>query len=457
MPYGTVLHALVAFAAVLRKTGVPVSMVEMLDASRAVALVNVSDRHQLHRALALTMVKRSEELPVFDAVFDLCFAAAAVDEPDGAGSERSAQAGDLPDETNNGPEDLLDELVGALRAGSDTRFGPLAEQVVSVFGGLEAAQALRGERYYVHRALRQVDLSTLLRRAMMADEDDVGDRHLRQLAAARRQARLEQWVASLAAEVQRRLVAQEGLGPALDRLARSALDIEFLRAGASDLEQMRKLVRPLARQMATRARHRRRLATSGRLDVRRTMRLAINPVWRRPLARHPELVVMCDVSGSVAEFAKFTLSLLQALHQELPGSRSFVFVDAPAEVSDLVRNSPGVIDPRLFLSRPGAIADGGHSDYGAVLQRLINDHFGSLGPRTTMIFCGDGRTNGHPSRSELLRALRRRVRRLYWLNPEPRDGWDTTDSRMGEYSRECDTVTEVRNLRQLSAWVDALL
>jgi uncharacterized protein with von Willebrand factor type A (vWA) domain len=464
VPYGTVLHALVAFAAVLRKTGVPVSMVEMLDASRAVALVNVSDRHQLHRALALTMVKRSEELPVFDAVFDLCFAAAAVDEPDGAGSERSAQAGDLPDETNNGPEDLLDELVGALRAGSDTRFGPLAEQVVSVFGGLEAAQALRGERYYVHRALRQVDLSTLLRRAMMADEDDVGDRHLRQLAAARRQARLEQWVASLAAEVQRRLVAQEGLGPALDRLARSALDIEFLRAGASDLEQMRKLVRPLARQMATRARHRRRLATSGRLDVRRTMRLAlgtggvaINPVWRRPLARRPELVVMCDVSGSVAEFAKFTLSLLQALHQELPGSRSFVFVDAPAEVSDLVRHSPGVIDPRLFLSRPGAIADGGHSDYGAVLQRLINDHFGSLGPRTTMIFCGDGRTNGHPSRSELLRALRRRVRRLYWLNPEPRQSWGTGDSAVAEYRPHCDEMAEVRNLRQLSYWVQTML
>jgi len=455
------LHALVAFAAVLRRTGVPVSMVEMLDASRAVALVNVSDRHQLHRALALTMVKRSEELPVFDAVFNLCFAVA---EPDRAGPDGSAQAGDMPDETSDGPEDLLDELAGALRAGSDSRFGPLAEQVVNVFGGLEAAQALRGERYYVHRALRQVDLSTLLRRAMMADEEDIGDGPLRQLAAARRQARLEQWVASVAAEVQRRLVNQEGLGPALDRLARSALDIEFLRAGASDLERMRQLVRPLARQMAARARHRRRPAASGRLDVRRTMRLAlgtggvaINPVWRRPVARRPELVVMCDVSGSVAEFAKFTLSLLQALHQELPGSRSFVFVDAPAEVSDLVRHSPGVIDPRLFLSRPGAIADGGHSDYGAVLQRLIDDHFGSLGPRTTMIFCGDGRTNGHPSRPELLRALRRRVRRLYWLNPEPRQSWGTGDSVIAEYRPHCDDMAEVRNLRQLSDWVQTML
>jgi hypothetical protein len=172
------LRALVAFAAVLRKTGVPVSMVEMLDASRAVALVNVSDRHQLHRALALTMVKRSEELPVFDAAFNLCFASAVAD-PDRAGSGPSALAGDLPDEANNGPEDLLDELVGALRAGSDARFGPLAEQIINVFGGLEAARALRGERYYVHRALRQVDLSTLLRRAMMADEDGIGDGHLR--------------------------------------------------------------------------------------------------------------------------------------------------------------------------------------------------------------------------------------------------------------------------------------
>jgi hypothetical protein len=74
-----------------------------------------------------------------------------------------------------------------------------------------------------------------------------------------------------------------------------------------------------------------------------------------------------------------------------------------------------------------------------------------------MIFCGDGRTNGHPSRSELLRALRRRVRRLYWLNPEPRQSWGTGDSAVAEYRPHCDEMAEVRNLRQLSYWVQTML
>jgi uncharacterized protein with von Willebrand factor type A (vWA) domain len=49
------------------------------------------------------------------------------------------------------------------------------------------------------------------------------------------------------------------------------------------------------------------------------------------------------------------------------------------------------------------------------------------------------------------------ARRGDLLNPEPREEWGTTDSRMSEYLSDCDTVTEVRNLRQLSHWVDTLL
>jgi len=167
--------------------------------------------------------------------------------------------------------------------------------------------------------------------------------------------------------------------------------------------------------------------------------------------------VLCDVSGSVAEFAKFTLSLLHALHAELPRLRSFVFADGVAEVTDLVESSPGVIDTRLLLARPGVVRGDGHSDYGAVLRLFMDEQAGGLSRDCLLIICGDARANYRPERAELLRALQGRVRAVHWLNPEPAADWDTTDSRMQAYGPYCDSVTEVRTLRQLSDWVDKLM
>jgi uncharacterized protein with von Willebrand factor type A (vWA) domain len=56
-----------------------------------------------------------------------------------------------------------------------------------------------------------------------------------------------------------------------------------------------------------------------------------------------------------------------------------------------------------------------------------------------------------------LKSIAERARRVYWLNPEPRAEWDTTDSVMGLYARHCTEVFEVRNLRQLSDCVEAIL
>jgi uncharacterized protein len=183
----------------------------------------------------------------------------------------------------------------------------------------------------------------------------------------------------------------------------------------------------------------------------------IDPAWHRRRRPRPKLLVLCDVSGSVAEFAKFTLSLLHALHAELPRLRSFVFADGVAEVTDLVESSPGVIDTRLLLARPGVVRGDGHSDYGAVLRQFTDEQAGGLSRDSVVIICGDARANYRPERAELLRALRGRVRAVHWLNPEPAADWDTADSRMRAYRPYCDSVTEVRTLRQLSDWVDKLM
>lgn len=459
--------AIVEFARKLRWLGVEVSIAEVTDALRAIGDADLLDRDQLRRRLQVTLVKRAADIPTFRAAFDLLFPALAA-APSGAasgGASGGAEAQDGP-HTGLSPQpaspDLLARLVSLLRGDPGAGVSQLASEVIGAYAGLQDGQVTGSQRYYEYRVMRQLDLSTLLQRAMQLGDDAMRPGLSKQLARVEQQERLQELRAEIAAQLRDHLAGLRG--PSLGELRDSVLDAEFLQAGPAELAAMRAIVRPLARRLAATARRRRRVNRTGKLDVRRTMRRAIgaggvplDPAWRRRHRSRPRLLVLCDVSGSVAEFAKFTLSLLHALHAELPRLRSFVFADGIAEVTDLLESSPGVIDSRLLLSRPGVVRGDGHSDYGTVLRHFLDEQSGELSRDCVVIICGDARTNYRPERADLLRALRGRVRAVHWLNPEPAADWDRTDSAIAKYEPHCDSVTEVRTLRQLSEWAGKLL
>jgi uncharacterized protein with von Willebrand factor type A (vWA) domain len=227
---------------------------------------------------------------------------------------------------------------------------------------------------------------------------------------------------------------------------------------------MRRILRPLVRRLAARLAQRRRRVGHGRLDVRRTVRASLStggvpvrPAFRRRHVTRPELVVLCDVSGSMAEFAGFALALLHALSAEFSRLRCFAFVDGVDEVTDLVARAQAPLEPRHLLARAEVVWRDGHSDYGRVLERFAARFGDAVTARTTVIVCGDARTNYRPTGVEVLAELSRRARHLHWLDPEPRADWDTTDSAISVYARHCDTVHEVRSLRQLQAAVVGML
>jgi hypothetical protein len=458
--------AVTEFARRLRWLGMDVSASEMADALRAISDADLLDRDRLRGRLQVTLVKRAADIPTFQAAFDLLFPALGTVgyDVDAAGEPaRDDAAQGAPDGGPAAP-DLLARLISLLRGDPAAGAGELAAEVIGAYGGLGAGQAAGSQRYYEYRIMRQLDLSTLLHRAMRLDDESPRAGLNRRLAGLEQEERLQELRAEIAAQLRERLAESRGAETSLRQLRESVLDADFLRASPAELAAMRAVVRPLARRLAATARRRRRPNRSGKLDVRRTMRRAvatggvpIEPAWRRRRRPRPRLLVLCDVSGSVAEFAKFTLSLLHALHAELPRLRSFVFADGVAEVTELVESSPGVIDTRLLLARPGVVRGDGHSDYGAVLRQFTDEQARGLSRDCVLIICGDARGNYRPERAELLRALRGRVRAVHWLNPEPAADWDTADSVVGAYRPYCDSVTEVRTLRQLSAWVDRLM
>jgi uncharacterized protein len=463
---GAVVSAVAEFARRLRWLGLEVSIAELADATRAISGGDLLDRDQLRGRLQVTLVKRAADLPTFHAAFDVLFPALAPSAEAGiaAGTAVDAETGAMGEGSQPASPDLLTRLVSMLRGDPGAGASQLASEVVTAYGGLDNARVSGSQRYYEYRIMRQLDLSALLQRAMRLDGDPPQPGLSRQLASSEQQQRMQELRAEIAAELRGRLAELRGPQSSLGQLRESILDKEFLRAGPAELDAMRAIVRPLARRLAATARRRRRVSRTGALDLRRTMRRAVatggvplDPAWRRRRRPRPRLLVLCDVSGSVSEFAKFTLSLLGALHAELPRLRSFVFADGIAEVTDIVEGSPGVIDPRLLLARPGVVRSDGHSDYGVVLSQFLEQYSGELSRDCVVVICGDARANYRPERADLVRILHRRVRAVHWLNPEPAGDWDTGDSRIGAYKSYCDSVTEVRTLRQLSAWADQLM
>jgi uncharacterized protein with von Willebrand factor type A (vWA) domain len=183
----------------------------------------------------------------------------------------------------------------------------------------------------------------------------------------------------------------------------------------------------------------------------------VAPVLRRRRPTKPDLVVLCDVSGSTAQFAPFTLTLLHALHEEFRRVRSFVFIDGIVEITELLAASPGVIDPRHLLAKRGLVAEDGRSDYARALTTFLGRWESAVSARTTVIIAGDARSHDRESATSVVAELHHRARRLYWLNPEPRAEWDTLDSRATEYATHCTDAFDVSTIRQLTAAVTQIM
>jgi uncharacterized protein len=447
----------------LREAGVPVSSSEVIDATSALNAVDVLDRDQVRAAMAATLVKRAEDRPAFEILFELLFAVrrgARARDGQGPGEparqiatslDRASVGGD--DMSGEGAADLLDLIMEAIRRGDPEALRALAQMAVDRYGGM-GSQPDASERYFLYRVLRALELSRLMGDMLRAEVE--GGREESAVRADLAD-RIEAFKKLIASEVRSQLAEVRGS----DKTTRAVEllgteDVEFLGASPRQLAAMREAIRPLARALATKMARRRRRRDRGRLDVRRTVRhslssggVLLDPAFRHPKVARPDLYLLCDVSGSVAEFASFTLTLLQAMASEFSRMRSFAFVDGIDEVTDHLKDVASFLEVRHVLYRANVVRDDGHSDYGAVFERFWDRHGSSIDSRSTIIVTGDGRSNHREPHADALRALHARARRVYLLNPEPEAEWDTTDSIVATYRPALDGVFEVRNLRQL--------
>jgi uncharacterized protein with von Willebrand factor type A (vWA) domain len=466
---------LAAFVAELRTIGLPVSVSENVDAMAAVLAMPIADRAALKSALAATLVKSADHYHAFEVIFDLFFGDSRVGISELTDPAAGPAAADGVTAAANGAGragivaalsdgDLSDLLFQAALAGDQVLIRAAVAEAVSRYADVEPGRPVAGV-YYLYRTLRRLDMDRLTARLIAADNPADLPEMDRALAAERRRGQVADIRTEAEAEIRRRLVADRGAA-AVARTLRVPLpeDVDFLNASAEQLAAIRQAVQLLGRKLAARLVRKRRHHRRSALDFRRTIRKSLGNggvpadlVFRKPHPSKPEIMLIADVSSSVAAFAGFTLQLASVISSEFSRVRSFAFTDGIEEITDDLGSAPDITAAvRGISSRPGVVRLDGHSDYGMVLESFWERWGPQIRSKTSVIILGDGRSNYHASRSYVLRAIRQRARHLYWLNPEPANTWDSGDSIISEYGKFCDEVVECRNLRQLKEFVEAL-
>ncbi len=440
---------LVEFVTALRSNGITAGTGETVDAGEVIGVLGLEDRRRLREGLAAALLRGAGQRDAFDAVFDIHF-------PAGTGAPESARDTD-PDLAI---AELRARLTAALANGDLAGLAQLAGVTVDRFGRLGVAT----DGWSGYMALERVQPQNLLSGALEGrGRDRSGTSGLGNRAEAQEiRGLIEEFRRMVQAEALRRSAEVRGRERMTSNAVPKPLErVDFLTANAQQLAELRRVVRPLARRLATRLAARRRRHSRGRIDIRKTLRrsmstggVPIEPAWEKPRPSRPELVLLCDVSGSVAGFSHFTMLLVQAMKSQFGKIRVFAFVNAIDEITDLVDDD----DDLQHRIHAEAKITRGHSssDYGRSLREFATAHLDAVTSRSAVIILGDARNNYGSAGLDSLADIAARSRRTFWLNPERVGSWGSGDSVALQYA-EIVEMHECRTVEQLGAFVTRLL
>jgi uncharacterized protein with von Willebrand factor type A (vWA) domain len=492
---------LTQFIGALRNADIRISTAETLDALSTVKLVGYSDRRLLKDSLALVLPKTLDEKAAFDTCFDqfFSFGERASLPPPTTTTDDAAPGGDAAGQAGNGQAgaggDTHDNRAGNARPGAPRQqtgavaTDELVEGAPTLGSGeMSAPQSALGQLLARGNQMEITIAINTAGRQVNVHEIEVFTQkcvYTRRIMDAMGHAELQQEITRFtdSAEVadRRRAVDLTRRRDWLRERVRDSVEHQFLLHAdvtgrrlredmlrdvrLSALEQrhyrmLHDLVMRMARRLVSEHSRRRKVFRRGQLHVPRTLRrnmkyddAVFDLQWKSVKVDRPKVFAVCDVSGSVAAYARFMLMFLYSLEEVLPKVRSFAFSSDLGEVSELFARNTVDDAIALALKQYG----GGSTDYGqafADFRRLCLDEIDN---RATVIVLGDARNNYGDARTDALKELYDRSKRVIWLNPEPRAMWNTGDSEMRHYAPYCHQADECSTLAHLERIVGRLL
>ena len=488
-------RTLTNFIAALRNAEVRVSPAETLDALNAVELVGYRDRSLLKNALALMLPKTIDEKDTFDDTFDRFFAFEDVagenlaidlegeEGEDAEGGEGEGQGGgNAQGEGRRGgakgknkknrfmsieQEEEEEDLGPGDMASPHSPLGQLLMQDSRIELTVQMADAGRAvnlqdiqvftqKGLYTRRIMEEMGLADLQREmSELKTSRLVPERRLGQELKKRRE-----WLREQVRDYVERqfLLHADASGKRLrEELLRK---VKLSNVEHRNFRLIQEVVYKMAKRLVALHSRRKKVFKRGQLNVPRTLRhnMAYDGAifdlrWKSVKVDRPKVFAICDVSGSVANYARFMLMFLYSLEAVMPKVRSFAFSSDLAEVTELFERNK-IEDAIAKTLRDYS---GGSTDYGQAFEDFRKNCLDDVDNRTTIIILGDARNNYGDPRTEILKEMYDRSKRVIWLNPESRTTWTVGDAEMRKYTAYVHQAEECNSLMHLERVVGNLL
>ena len=209
--------------------------------------------------------------------------------------------------------------------------------------------------------------------------------------------------------------------------------LDFEQMSLAEMAQAKRMLARLALPIKPLPSRRRMMANQGRIDAARTLRGALRKggemhklAFKTPRPRYPNLVVLCDISGSMSQYSRVILHFLHAVSNARGAGwaavHAFTF---GTQLTNITRHL-ATRDVDAALKAAGAQAQDweGGTRIGASIEAFNRDWSRRvMGQGAVVLLITDGLDRDAPD--DLARHMQRlhlSSRRVIWLNPLLR--WD---------------------------------
>ncbi|MFW9917426.1 MAG: VWA domain-containing protein [Candidatus Thorarchaeota archaeon] len=463
------------FVNLLRQNNVHVSVAELIDAEKAVHRIGFQSRASLRSVLVCTLVKRPQELPIFNLCFDTFFSALPGLDDRGAPEEAfvspispdSSQS--LPLDNHQDFQELVQSLTEDQRANFLLQLSEGSRGLGRSFlGGNQRASI----RFFMQSILNRADTFQAMNSTIRAIRDDFR----RVLESLDQDHPLHSPVS--------REYLDEIIQTARERIVDNPLGYQFVPKVIDILElpfsepsgrwhELEKEIRRLGQRLATRERLRRKRARVGKIDFRRTLRANLQHggwcfqlQWKHRRISRPDFIFLNDVSTSVAApVAEWFFVLAYYAHRVFPRIRVFEFDNITVEITAALQRETLMealyLRQKLWNPHLDRKKHGNHSDYWASLREFLELTEGRLRKSKILFILGDCRdwlgryrSNGEPESKFVLEKIASQIKRTLILNPELPTAWNRGDSIVGHFQQIGAEVYPVSNLKELVQVID---
>jgi uncharacterized protein with von Willebrand factor type A (vWA) domain len=441
-------RVLTDFIAVLRRAGVRISISESLDAANAAQFMGYSNRRLFKEALSASLAKSPAEKKIFDSCFDSYFSFNFFQSPKKANAlDPGAHA------------EIMKDPLSALVLKDDK--GKLAALMTEAgrMANVTSIKYPMQKSLFTMKILNEMGMPGM--EAMVAQIKGSTGSGFSQKTAEMLEKGRDELVQTVKEYVEQQLQLNAEGVDAKDRYLKTT---PLSQIELRHFQRMDGLIQRLIKQLEDRNSRRLKTAKRGKLDYKKTLRKSISyggflfaPLWKKKKENRPDVVIICDISRSVVRTVRFLMLFIYGLNKHIGKIHTFIFYSNIFEASYMfdrytVEESLSRIqnDMSLPIIR-------GRSDYSAMFSQFKDQHLHLVTKNTTVIILGDARNNYNPPRSEVLRAISERCKRLIWLNPETKPFWGTGDSEIKTYAPYCHLLTECNTLNHLERVIGALL